>query len=747
MATRDRERYNLLYKPDLRPERDYRSEAVFEEPDIPIGAIVPEETIDDVLQDLKDLEEVSMGLPEGLDFVNEIVTKLRQRAEIITVETGLEILINPPVTPPTTVLPPLPPTVPPGTPSTPTVPPDTPYDLPLPVTVLTSDETVPGSPVDTPTTVTIVQPDTPTSPDDIYTPGTGVSIPAGTYVYEKDPIPPAGTIIIPEEQPFVFIGSNTVDDPYNIPNLPTSFVPSTDITLSIKTPKSLVEIAQESYKKDQIDLQKFYLQKMRMALQRYFHHLLGLTAELGLSNPDMLTKKYDGDSVTGIGANSKHLHDTIVRSQIQRAQKVRLSKKMANADLTMTHMRSWHVAEKERERYYTEAYSNADTFVNSESNALLRQARSDYDAAYKLALYNMYKYLDASVKLTEDILDHTLTEAKAKAKLMKDGVDIFKTKEVTVTKDNNAVQTLKPSTKEEREAQKQSEEQQKAREKAGSKSKETKEEKAKRIDEAKGIKDPDENFELAPSGGHYSKNDIDYLCNSNPEYYSRDTATGRANIMAALNTSEKYVSTESNDNTNSTDQSGQGSTNENDTIASGSAEVSGGPNNKEQGVTETVNLSGDTDAGSANSSVSSVQAESREQVDKATQEESKTSKDSADTTSPTNGDGNSMTNDIQNVLAGTGFMLLGSYSKFRSGKTVCYARIVNVESSLILCGLKKENNVIKVGGTVATSGSSIMTYLEDTWKDKMSQSGYGISLSKPFTADMADTVFAEISSY
>lgn len=537
MATVDRERYNLLYKPDLHPVRDWRSEATFEEPDIPVGAIVPEETIDDVLQDLKDLEEVSMGLPDGLDPVNEIVTKLRQRAEILKVEEELLPFVpkEPPTISPyvptpgttTTVSPyvPIPETPGTGTPGTPTT--GTPVTLPpytpTPETppIYREPDTIPGAPVIYPPVEPI-----PYSP-------TVIEVEPEEPTYHKDTVREPGTIIIPEQEPHVNVGSNVITETPDIEGTPTSFVPTTNITLSVETPKTLVQIAQESYKKDQIDLQKFYLEKMRMALQRYFHHLLSLTAELSLTDPDMLTKKYDGKYVTGISANLQHLHDTIIRSQIQRLQKARVFKKIANTDQTVTHMRAWHAAEKERERYYEEAYGNSDTFVNSESNALLRQARSDYDAAYKLSLYNMYKYLDSSVKVTEDILDHTLTEAKAKAKLIKEGVDIFKTEEVTITTQTNAVQKLQPKTQAQVDAEAKAEREAEKNKNASL----TPED----IDKARNVQDPDKDFDLAPSGGHYSKNDIDYLCNMDAKIYNRDTPEGRANIKAALNSSDKYM--------------------------------------------------------------------------------------------------------------------------------------------------------------------------------------------------------------
>lgn len=104
-------------------------------------------------------------------------------------------------------------------------------------------------------------------------------------------------------------------------------------------------------------------------------------------------------------------------------------KKTHNVDNTLIHMRTWHAAEQERERYYTENYGDSDTFLNSQSNALLRECRSSYDKNYTNALYNMYKYLNSSALLIGDILTMTSKEAQAKGKLIKEGVDIFVSKE------------------------------------------------------------------------------------------------------------------------------------------------------------------------------------------------------------------------------------------------------------------------------------------------------------------------------
>ena len=65
-------------------------------------------------------------------------------------------------------------------------------------------------------------------------------------------------------------------------------------------------------------------------------------------------------------------------------------------------------------------------FLNSQSNALLRECRSSYDKKFILnALYNMYKYLNSSALLIGDILTMTSKEAQAKGKTDKKRALIF----------------------------------------------------------------------------------------------------------------------------------------------------------------------------------------------------------------------------------------------------------------------------------------------------------------------------------
>lgn len=211
--------------------------------------------------------------------------------------------------------------------------------------------------------------------------------------------------------------------------LPSILPQSTDIKIKVTAPKSLAAVASDTYNHDSVDLKNDYVKKLQTVMQKYLQEMIMIMSETGLSDIEELTKEYDGAAVTISNANLKHLGDYIVRSQIAREQKTRLFRKTHNIDQTMMHMRSWHAAEKQRERYYAETYGDSETYLNTQNNSLLRESRALYDKKYNQTLYDMYKYLNASVMIIDDTLKMSLKESQAKGMLLKNGVNIYATAE------------------------------------------------------------------------------------------------------------------------------------------------------------------------------------------------------------------------------------------------------------------------------------------------------------------------------
>ena len=385
MPNNDVNKDKLLYVPKTEPVRNYESKGQFQDAYIPIDdneeQIVPNRL--SISEDLVEVRDLIDFLPDGLSFIKDILNIIIERQKIIE-----DSMSNTP-------------------------------DNNISSNDNNIDENIPST----------EKPDFDYTDEDADIPN--IDDNTSTYPNEITPdTPDKEQEDIVNSNPENTYNEGSLSEGYEInTELPDMFTEPTDIKISFIPPKTLVQIAQEDYQRDTLDLNEYYLQTLQVVLQQYFQEVMTVMQECGISDLSNLIRHFDGDTVSVAKSDLRHLKDYIIRSQITREQKTRMFKKTHNVDNTLIHMRTWHAAEQERERYYTENYGDSDTFLNSQSNALLRECRSSYDKNYTNALYNMYKYLNSSALLIGDILTMTSKEAQAKGKLIKEGVDIFVSKE------------------------------------------------------------------------------------------------------------------------------------------------------------------------------------------------------------------------------------------------------------------------------------------------------------------------------
>ena len=444
----EKDNNSLLYRPDLKPERNYRSEAEFEPYKSGIQGVDPrtvpvvENEVDHspaaILEKLEAVKDAFIILPKELHYLaDDIVQKLIDRLKIIT---------------------------PTGTP-------------------VYSD-----------------------IPKEKYTPKTE---------------PTTNTTFI-EDIPW--------EENEELAEVPSLFPETIPINLTLEEPKTLVQLAQSDYEKDQLKLDEFYALKVQLIMQQYVQKMIMSTTDCGAGDIDQLMEDFDGDAVKiPSGKNLEHCRDFIIRSQMARKQKNMMLKKTHNADETLTHLRAWQAAAQQRKRYYDEQYGDSGSFTESHSNALLRAQRKMYDEAYKDATYNMYKYLNSSALLMNDILEDTAKEGQAKGMLLKNNVNIFESSETKMGAEGLAA-----------------EEKEKAAATAEEKATEpTEEEKKKAEEDAKyAASDKEDEFHShgkGANGKYYSNNDWDYLKSSGN--YSDDE------IKKILDESDKYKKEDSTDST------------------------------------------------------------------------------------------------------------------------------------------------------------------------------------------------------
>ena len=459
----DEKKDQVLYRPDLEPERHYLSDEIFQKSKVP-NVPISEEDIPDIEEtteeeDIPDIEETTeeeelkkaRGIKQNATSTSTSVVPQKLKQEFEEVKELIPLL---------------------------------------------------------PEEVHFLEP----TIDKIIT-RIDVQWPTGEYT-EKVPIEYVPKNEIPEE--INYIGHIPQENNPYLQDLPDLFPKPANVVIALETPKTLVDIVKETYAKDQVELETYYLQQLQIIMQKYFQQMLMIVADAGAMSIDDLTQDFDGDEVqVPDGQGLEHLRDFVVRSQISRDQMSRLFKKTHSVDKTMMHLRSWHAAELQRERYYGEKYKDSTSYCDSHSNSLLREARSGYNSAYSSAFYDMFKYLNSSTILTSDILNATVKEAQAKAELMKNGVDIyarnFEDQEIEQAM-NDAGQLGDGSGSAEVINGADAYNTQTTGSSDGSKAEDASDSSSSSGDSSKNdsFKDGDSDIEAA-NGTHFSKNDIDYL--------------------------------------------------------------------------------------------------------------------------------------------------------------------------------------------------------------------------------------------
>lgn len=435
----DKNKERLLYKPDIEAERHYESKGTFPEattttPSSSTQTDVPD-THQEIIDDLEELIDMVDFLPDSLHFIGGTLDKLAKRERVVQYEEN----------PPTDCAPQT----------------DCTTDCEVTNCAINDCESDCGYPTDcncisdcdTPVTLgnCISYEDNPVTPDitncgtehnttDNCTVIDAVNCNCSDEEWHPTPILPyqegewedctPGTLenagaSEEREKNLPDINYFPENDPGDVVDLPNLFPGPTKIKVDLVEPRSLVDIARGNYNTDRINLHEYYIQRLQTVLQHYFQQMIMIMQDAGVSDLSALTQDFDGERVKIPKKDLEHLRDSIIRAQIQRDQKARLMKKTHNVDNTLMHMRAWQASATARQRYYSEKYADSGVFLDSANNELLRKSRAAYDTAYSQALYDLYKYLNSSVIGISDILGLTLDEAKAKGKLLKEGVNIF----------------------------------------------------------------------------------------------------------------------------------------------------------------------------------------------------------------------------------------------------------------------------------------------------------------------------------
>lgn len=184
-----------------------------------------------------------------------------------------------------------------------------------------------------------------------------------------------------------------------------------DVYIDIIDPVSdPAKIIKDSYYVNFLDIYEDYLNKVKIALTNYIFTTIQ-TVSQGLKDTSELI---DYATIDLNNKNLSHLSDYIVKSDIIVGQTLRLHRKMFNVDETILHIKNIRLSKEQAIRYNSIPEMKQETYLDVDSNVLLKESIRVAEKKYEENFYALYKYLNSSVILLDESLKTIIKQDKAK---------------------------------------------------------------------------------------------------------------------------------------------------------------------------------------------------------------------------------------------------------------------------------------------------------------------------------------------
>ena len=123
--------------------------------------------------------------------------------------------------------------------------------------------------------------------------------------------------------------------------------------------------------------------------------------------------------------DSKHLFDASLAMSEKSKTKLHFMENTFPVEQSMLHLKNFKTVYLLRLRYSTIDTTDGKDKTNAMSDNILKGMKISYEQKYDVAYTNLYKYLNSSLDILEDVLNTELAGLKARRTLIeKGGIDI-----------------------------------------------------------------------------------------------------------------------------------------------------------------------------------------------------------------------------------------------------------------------------------------------------------------------------------
>ena len=165
---------------------------------------------------------------------------------------------------------------------------------------------------------------------------------------------------------------------------------------------------------------KHYTDRLKDIINNYLYNFMRYNLDQNEENINFISNKMELTS-NDILNHSKHLLDSSVKNENVAALRTEFFKNVFSIKDTAVHLRSFMVSHELRKRYTNINYSKGKSVANSMSDAVLKKLNVQYELQYRKNFENLFRYLESSLKVTEDILRLYVQDGLNKSTIIKKG--------------------------------------------------------------------------------------------------------------------------------------------------------------------------------------------------------------------------------------------------------------------------------------------------------------------------------------
>lgn len=198
-----------------------------------------------------------------------------------------------------------------------------------------------------------------------------------------------------------------------------------------KTEVDPTQIIEKEFIKNLADLFNYYTNRLRDIIYHYYSEKV--TAVFGKKvdkSGNLISKTVKEvaflldpitDNCSDVEHSSKHLFDASLAMGETSKMKLAFLSNACPVEQTLFHLKNFKTIYLLRLRYSTIDAVDGSNKVDAMSNNILKAMKLSYDQKYDVAFMNLYKYLNSSLDILEDVLNTELAGLRARRTLIEKG--------------------------------------------------------------------------------------------------------------------------------------------------------------------------------------------------------------------------------------------------------------------------------------------------------------------------------------